>query len=101
VIQILFSLTLAVSGRLRVFFDTVFNRYQKEEGIEWSYSMKGDIENQINSRSPEAKEKYCHCCKLSQVQCASSSVGQMEGVPFSKYRCLSHGNNTLGKSYPS
>lgn len=57
--------------------------------------MKGDIEKQINSRPPEAKEKCCHWCKLSQVQCASSSIGQMEGVPFSKYKCLSHTHGNI------
>lgn len=85
----------ALSARLRLFCDTVLNRCQKEGGIKWPYSMKGDIEKQINSRPPEAKEKCCHWCKLSQVQCASSSIGQMEGVPFSKYKCLSHTHGNI------
>lgn len=61
--------------------------------------MKGDIEKQINSRTPEARGKCCHFCKLLQVQCTFSSIGQVEGVPFSKYRCHSYGNHTLGKSH--
>lgn len=61
--------------------------------------MESDIEKQTNSRSPEAKEKCSHCCKLSQVKSACSSIGQVEGVMFTKYRCLSPGNRTLGKSY--
>lgn len=40
--------------------------------------MKGDIEKQINSRTPEARGKCCHFCKLSQVQCTS--------VPLAKWK---------------
>lgn len=98
VIQILSSLTLChFRESMRFFCDTVIKIYQKEEIIKWPYSMKGDTEKQINSRSPEAKGKCCHFCKFSQVQCTFSSIGQVEGVP--KYRCFSYWNHIPGKSY--
>lgn len=90
----------AISVRVWSFFVIQLLKYIKKKKSLNGHRVWRMIQKNWSTAGPlRPKGKCCHFCKFSQVQCTFSSTGQVEGIPFSKYRCLSYWNHTLGKSY--